>query len=134
MNFGAIKVQADYTFMGNIQAYIAYVNSIIAQNQAIFNANNGKVGGALNEAYFNQLSFNGSLLLDIPEQGTNRFITVIVYADGEQIWASDVTSQDPIRLPAAKKGYVYEIRISGNTPVRMVAMASSIGELRQIAQ
>lgn len=133
-NFGAIKVQADYTFMGNIQAYIEYVLSIIAQNQAIFDANGGNVGGEINNMLFNELSFNGSLLKDIPEQGTNRFITVIVYADGEQIWAADVLSEEPLRLPAMQKGYTYEIRISGNTPVRMVAMASSIGELRQIAQ
>lgn len=132
-NFGAIKVQADYTFMGNIQAYIEYVLSIIAQNQAIFDANGGKVAGEINGGYFNQFSFNGSLLKDIPEQGTNRYITVIVYADGEQIWAADILSQEPLRMPALQKGYVYELRISGNTPVRMVAMASSIGELRQIA-
>lgn len=131
-NFGAIKVQADYTFMGNIQAYIEYVLSIIAQNQAIFDANGGEVGGEINNGYFNQFSFNGSLLLDIPEQGTNRFITVILYADGEQIWAGDILSQEPLRLPALQKGYVYEVRISGNTPVRMVAIASSIGELRQL--
>lgn len=134
VNFGAIKVQADFTFMGNIQAYIAYVNSIIAQNQTIFDANAGQVGGTLNDPYLNEFSLNGSRLLDIPEQGTTRFITVIVYADGEQVWAGDVVSQEPIRLPAAEKGYVYEILISGNTPVRMVAVASSIGELRQIAQ
>jgi hypothetical protein len=132
-NFGAIKVQADYTFMGNIQAYIAYVLSIIAQNQEIFDASGGRVGGEIDGSYFNQFSFNGSLLKDIPEQGTNRYITVILYADGEQVWAGDILSQEPLRLPALQKGYVYEIRISGNTPVRMVAVASSIGELRQIA-
>lgn len=132
-NFGAIKVQADYTFMGNIQAYIQYVLAIIAQNQAIFDANGGEVAGEINGSYFNQFSFNGCLLKDIPEQGTNRYITVIVYADGEQVWAGDILSQEPLRMPALQKGYVYEIRISGNTPVRMVAMASSIGELRQIA-
>ena len=131
-NFAAIKVQADYTFMGNIQAYIQYVLSIIAQNQAIFDANGGKVGGVINSGYFNQFSFNGSLLKDIPEQGTNRFVTVIIYADDKQVWAGDILSQEPLRLPALQKGYVYEIRISGNTPVRMVAIASSINELRQL--
>lgn len=131
-NFAAIKVQADYTFMNNIQAYIDYVLQIIADNAIIFASLGGKVGGEINGTYFNELSFNGSLLKDIPEQGTNRYITVIVYADGQQVWAADVISQEPLRMPALQKGYVYEVRISGNTPVRMVAMASSISELRQL--
>ena len=43
-NFAAIKVQADYTFMNNIQAYIDYVLQIIADNDIIFASLGGKVG------------------------------------------------------------------------------------------
>lgn len=131
-NFGAVKVGADYDFMNNIGAYIAYVNAIKAQNAILFAGSAGKVGGQLNSGTLNQYTLNGSLLLNIPEQGTNRFITLIVYADGVQIYQADVLNQEPLRLPAAQKGYVYEMTISGNTPVRFVAMASSIGELRMI--
>ncbi len=132
-NFGAIKVGADYSFMSDIDAYIAYVDEIKAINAELFLDYAGNVEGQLNTNYINELSFNGSLLLDIPEEGTTRYITVIVYADGQQIWTADILSQEPLRLPAMQKGYVYEIRVSGNTPVRMVAMASSIGELRMLA-
>ena len=132
MNFAALKVSADYFFMGNIDAYIAYVNEIKAINNALFLANAGNVGGQLNTEPLNTLPINGSLLLDIPEEGTTRYITVIVYADGEQVFTADVLSPEPIRMPALEKAYVYEIRVSGNTPVRMVAMASSIGELRML--
>ena len=131
-NFGAVKVGADYDFMNNIAAYIAYVNAIRAQNAILFANYAGNVQGQLNTGVLNQFTFNGSLLLDIPEQGTNRFITLIIYADGVQIYQADVLSQEPLRLPAAQKGYVYEMLISGNTPVRFVAMANSIGELRLI--
>jgi len=133
-NFGAVKVQADYTFMDDIDAYIAYVDAIRAQNAILFAGYGGNVEGQLNTGVLNQFTLNGSLLLDIPEQGTNRFITLIVYADGEIIYQADVLSQEPLRMPALQKGYVYEILVSGNTPVRMVAMASSIGELRMIGQ
>lgn len=132
-NFGAIKVGADYSFMSDIDAYIAYVDEIKAINAELFLDYAGNVEGQLNTNYINELSFNGSLLIDIPEEGTTRYITVIVYADGQQIWTADILSQEPLRLPAMQKGYVYEIRVSGNTPVRMVAMASSIGELRMLA-
>jgi hypothetical protein len=118
--------------MDDIDAYIAYVDAIRAENAILFTEYGGNVEGQLNTGVLNQFTLNGSLLLDIPEQGTNRFITLIVYADGEIIYQADVLSQEPLRMPAAQKGYVYELLISGNTPVRFVAMASSIGELRMI--
>jgi hypothetical protein len=132
-NFGAIKVQADFGFMDDLDAYNAYVAYVEAINAALFVGNAGNVEGQMNTGLINQFSFNGSLLLDIPTLGTTRYITVIIYADGQQIWEGDILNQEPLRLPALQKGYVYEIRISGNTPTRMVAVASSIGELRQIA-
>lgn len=132
LNFGAIKVQADYDFMGDIAAYNAYVQAIKDANIAIYTSLGGKVKGELNTSLINELTINGSLLKDLPELGTNRYITLIVYADGQQIFAADVLSQEPLRMPAAKKGYVYELVISGNTPVRMVCMASSISELKQL--
>jgi hypothetical protein len=132
LNFGAIKVQADYDFMGDIAAYNAYVQAIKDANLAIYAANGGKVKGELNTSLIDELTINGSLLKDLPEFGTNRYITLIVYADGQQIFAADVLNQEPLRMPAAKKGYVYELVVSGNTPVRMICMASSIGELRTL--
>ncbi len=131
-NFGAVKVQADYSFMNDIDAYIAYVDAIRAANAILFADYGGNVEGQLNTGVLNQFTLNGSLLLDIPEQGANRFITLIIYADGEIIYQADVLSQEPLRMPALQKGYVYEILVSGNTPVRFVAMATSIGELRMI--
>jgi hypothetical protein len=133
MNFAALKVSADFAFMGNLDAYIAYVDEIKAINAELFLDYAGNVEGQLNTNYINELSFNGSLLLDIPEEGTTRYITVIVYADGEQIFTADVLSPEPLRMPAVEKAYIYEIRVSGNTPVRMVAMANTVGELRMLA-
>ena len=133
VNFGALKVGADYSFMDDVQDYINYVIALIAENQALYAQLNGNVSGALGQNDLNVLSVNGSLLQDVPEQAGFRSITVIVYVDGEQIFETSVTSQEPIRMPANEKGYVYEVRISGNTPVSSVIMASSISELRQVA-
>lgn len=130
LNFGAMKVQANFTFMDDLAAYNAYVNALKAANAALFA---GNVQGQFNSGYINQYEFNGSLLVNIPPLGATRFITVILYADGVQIFQKDILNQEPFRLPALQKGYVYEIRISGNTPTRMVALASSIGELRELA-
>jgi len=102
----------------SINAYIQEVIAIIAANQAFYLATGGAVGGDVNSEPLNMLEVNGTFLQDIPEQGQTRFITLIVYADGEQIFTTDVMTQEPIRMPALQKGYVYEIRISGNTPVQ----------------
>ena len=131
-NFAAVKVQADYGYMDDIDAYNELVDALIAYNEALYLATGGNVGGEMNGEELNFYTMNGSLLKDIPIIGTSRYINLIIYADGEQIFTADVLTQEPIRMPAYQKGYVYEIRISGNTPVRMVAMASSIGELRQV--
>lgn len=133
INFGAMKVQADYSFMDSAEAYIAYVDALIAQNEALFASLSGKVGGTVNDDAINALAVNGSLLENIPEQATFRSINIIVYADGEQIFEKGVVNQEPFRMPAHEKSYVYEIRVSGNTPVRSITMASSIGELRNVA-
>lgn len=132
VNFGAMKVQADFPFMDNIADYIAYVDTLIAENLAIFADLGGLVGGSVNDNVINELTINGSYLLDIPEQANFRNINIIVYADGVQIFEKGVTDQEPFRMPAAEKAYVYEIRVSGNTPVRLITMASSIGELREV--
>ena len=132
LNFGAVKVQADFDFMGDIAAYNAYVQAIKDANAAIYASTYGKILGEIDTSYIHQLTINGSLLKDIPELGSNRYITLIVYADGKQIFSADILNDEPLRMPAAQKGYVYELVISGNTPVRMVCMATSVGELRQL--
>ena len=128
-----MKVQADFGFMDDLDAYNAYVAYVESLNIALFTSTGGNVEGQLNTGYINQFEFNGSLLLDVPTLGTTRYINVILYADGVQVFQKDVLTQEPFRLPSLQKGYVYEIRVSGNTPTRMVALASSIGELRQVA-
>ena len=132
-NFGAAKIQADYQYMTDIDAYNALVATIRAANLALFTSLGGLVRGNINDDEINGLTINGSLLADIPEQGDTRFINFILYADGKQIFNTNVTSQEPFRLPSLQKGYVYEVLLSGNVPLRIVDIASSIGELKQIA-
>ena len=132
-NFGAVKVQADYGYMEDIEAYNALVASIIAANEALFAEVGGSPLATLNDIPLNDgWSLNGSILGDIPPYGETRTVNLAFYADSELVYNTNVTSQEPIRLPAGFKSYVWEIVVSGNTPVRSVAMASSISELREV--
>lgn len=131
-NFAAGKVQADYQYMTDVEAYNAFVAALKAANLALYTASGGQVGGTIDGQEFNLYTINGSALYDIPEIGATRFVNFILYADGVQVFAKNCVNQEPFRLPALQKGYIYEILLSGNVPVRSAVIASSIGELRQL--
>lgn len=133
VNFAAFKVIANYDYISDGAAYNALVASIIAANQALFASASGNLQSALNANTLNSLPVNGSILTTIPgSPATTRTITIFVYGDGSLIYTTGVTNQEPIRLPATTKAYTYEIKISGNVPVRGFDMATSIGELRAL--
>lgn len=133
VNFGAMKVQADYSVVTDTQAYNALVAEIVAYNQAIFGTSSGNLRGAMNANYVNEFVLNGSILRDIPPLQGSRSINVFIYADGSLIYTTGMYSNEPVRLPVATKAYEYEIEITGNVPVSGVIIASSIGELRQVS-
>lgn len=132
MNYAAIKVQADFDYISDGTAYNALLASIIAANQATYAANSGNVRGALNWQTLNTPLVNGSLLTPLPSEATSRVINVLVYADETLLFSSGVTSPEPMRIPVGTKAYVYEITVSGNSPVRGVQMSTSINELRTL--
>jgi len=129
-NFAAFKLQADWTYIEDIAAYNAYVASIVAANQALW-ASGVDLHGPLNATYLGEQEVNGSLLEDIPTAADVRNVQVIVNADNAQIFAQGVTSQEPVRMPAVNKNYIYEIKLTGNAPIRQFRMATGIGELKQ---
>lgn len=133
VNFGAMKVQADYGDVGDTAAYNALVAEITASNQVVFAANSSNLQGALNANRVNQYVLNGSMLRDIPPLQGARSVNVFIYADEDLIHTVGMFSNEPVRLPVTTKAYKYEIEITGNVPVSGVIIASSIGELKQVS-
>lgn len=129
-NFAAFKVQADWTYLNDVNSYNAAVAAVIASNQAIW-ASGVPLQGVVNGSTVNGLALNGSILTNIPDAADVRNINVVVTGDGTQLFGNGVTSQEPVRLPATSKNYVYEITLTGNSPIRQFRMATGIGELRQ---
>lgn len=128
-SFAAMKLQADWDYINSATAYQAQRAAIIASNQALW-ASGVSLQGALGAAPVNQLQINGSRLEDLPTAADLRNVQVIVTGDGVQLYALGITSQEPVRLPANAKPYVYEVTLTGNAPVREFVMATSISELR----
>jgi hypothetical protein len=129
-SFAALKVQADWPYIGDIGAYNTAVAAIIAANQALWNSGQD-LRGSLNGNYVNQYAVNGNRLQNITDIANNRGIQATLVADDVQIFSQGITSQEPVRLPAGTKNYVYEIKLTGNAPLRQFRMATSIGELKQ---
>jgi hypothetical protein len=133
VNFGAMKVQADYSVVSNTAAYNALVAEIIAYNQSVFATSSSNLQGALNANRVNQFVLNGSILRDIPPLQGARSVNVFIYADEDLIHSVGLFSNEPVRLPVTTKAYKYEIEITGNVPVSGVLIAGTIGELKQVA-
>jgi len=132
-NFGICKVIANYDYLNDSSAFYAFVAAIAAANQLLFASAGGELKSTVNGYTLNSTAVNGSILQDIPKvSGDTRVINIFVYADGSLIFSTGVTNEEPIRMPVATKAYSYEIRITGNTPVRGFDMATSIGELRTL--
>jgi hypothetical protein len=57
------------------------------------------------------------------------YVTVNLYADGTLVYTSNITDDQPIRLPAMTRSYYWEMELVGNVPVRRIAIATSVAEL-----
>lgn len=130
-NYAALKLQADWTYISDVNAYNAALDEIVAANQAIW-ASGVNLQGAVAGTALNTFSLNGSVLANQPTAADVRNVNVVVNSDNAQMFAVGVTSQEPIRMPASSKGYVYEVKLTGNAPIRTFRMATTVGELRQV--
>jgi len=129
-NFGVLKLQADWAYIADTTGYNEYVDAVIAANQAIWTAGT-QLKSQVARQVVNTIAVNGSIMTDIPTAAEVRNVQVIVNADNAQVFSSGVTSQEPVRMPASNKNYVYEVKLTGNAPIRQFRMATSIGELKQ---
>jgi hypothetical protein len=130
-NFAVMQVHADWSYISSTAGYNAQVQQIIAANQAIW-ASGAALNSTANAQAVNSYTLNGSILTPIPAVADTRNMQAIVTGDDTQMASSGFTSQDPVRMPASSRAYVYEIKLTGNAPLRGFAMATSIGELRQV--
>ncbi|MFZ6731992.1 hypothetical protein ACO0LG_08745 [Undibacterium sp. Ji42W] len=135
LNFGAIKLDADFIYMRDTSAYQAALAVQAAQNATIFAAAaTTSLGGCFGDAQLNGMMLNGSNLVSgLVNPLDFRSASLVVFADGKQVFATGVTSMEPIRMPAGYKAYEWEVQITGNVPVRGFVMSTTVGELRQVS-
>ena len=130
-NFAVAKVQADWASLSNVGTYNEYVAAITASNQAVWSAGT-PLQSTMDSVVVNGMQINGSVLQNIPTLAETKSVQAFIYANGELAATQGFSSQDPMRLPASGKEYLYEVLLTGNAPLRKFVMAASIGELRQL--
>lgn len=130
-NFAIAKVQADWGYIGDTDAYNELIAVITASNQAIWAAGT-PLQSTVNGSLVNGMQVNGSILANIPTQAETRVVQAFVYANDVLVSEHGFTDQEPERMPAGKKEYIYEVKLTGNAPLRKFAMATSIAELRAV--
>ena len=128
-NFAVSKTQANWDYMDDTEAYNALVAEIIAANQALW-ASGALLKSTVDSAVVNDIVVGGSILTPIPPKAETRTVQALIYANGQLVATVGYTGQDPIRLPATSKEYLWEIQLVGNAPLRTFAIATSVGELR----
>lgn len=128
-NFAVMKAQVDWDAINSVAAYNAVIAQIIAANQAYW-ATGATRFSTVNRVPLNTLALNSSVLQPIPTLQDIRNVQILLFANGVQVYSTGVTSQEPIRLPASGKEYLWEVKITGNVGLRSFAMANAVGELR----
>ena len=131
LNFAVMKAQADWDAIDSVAAYNAVVDEIIAANEAYWATGLTRFS-TLNRTPINTYTINGSILQPIPTTQDVSNIQILLFANGVQVYSIGVTGQEPQRLPAGTKDYIWEIKITGNVGLREFRMATDITELRMV--
>lgn len=134
INFSCMQANADFEAVQDASTYNDTVAQVTASNAATYayGQSNGPLYGEFNWVMWGERQWNGSAMVEVPDAADVRYTTVIVYADGEQVFSAPITSMTPVRMPAGFTARRWEIYISGNMDVMSVALATSISELKEL--
>lgn len=130
-SFAALKINANYTYMNDISAFTLALAAFNATNTSVFAVTTASLGGCFSEPIMAGLLLNGSNMnTGFSNPLDYRSAVVTIFADDAVVYSTGITNLEPIRLPSGFMAYEWEIQVSGNVPLRGVAMSTSMGELR----
>lgn len=128
LNLGAAKVDfestmspADYTAAKSQYAANVATNAALIADQQL---------GAYAQDAYNVYAINESALIHAALNFDKMSFTL--YANGVEVYHTDLDNTDAFRLPAGYKGDVLSFRLVGNMKVRSVKMAETMIGLKQV--
>lgn len=131
VNFSALQVEANFEDVDLANALIAENAAIIASNQALF-ASGVNLMSAVNAHDVNDMYVNGSLMAEIPDEVSSRFIQISIYCNGVLVTTRQITDRQTYRLPSGFKGDRWQFRVTGNVPIKAIKFAETGKELAEL--
>jgi hypothetical protein len=131
VNFSALQVEANFEDAELAAALIAENALILAANQALF-ASGANLMAALNAHVVNGMAVNGSLMAEIPDEVSSRFIQISVYCNGVLVTTKQITNRLTYRLPSGFKGDRWQFKVTGNVPIKAIKFAETAKELAEL--
>ena len=146
-NLGAARVFADYEgALADLEEIEAYNAAAIVYNLAIraltnqFGCVNGPAGftnGTGAKVYtpggFNSIGFNrgaNALVQRAIDTDTIKSVTFRLWAKGDEVLTTTLTSDEVFRLPAGYKTDTFEVSVSGNTRTKAIHFGETPNSLR----
>lgn len=102
--------------------------TILINNTALLAQGADAIEGALGATAVGMIPIGGSNLMDAPDEVPSRVLFSLLKA-GQVVFARELNSIKPFRLPPGKKSEVYAVQISSTLPIYGVTVAQSMGEL-----
>lgn len=144
VNFGRFVVEATYSLLVDTAAQAAQLAANAAYNATILAASEtypktGKTKGEFDGAMWNELTWDGSLLREIPNNGQfydSRYMLfeAMTEVDGTMttVHSESVDDKDMRTMPSGFKSDVWKFRLAGNIPATALKVASTPRELKQL--
>jgi len=131
INLSALQVEASFEDVDLANALIAENEEIILANQTLF-ASGTPLLAELNSHAINGMHVNGSLMQEIPNDVSRRFIQIFVYCSGVLVATKQITGRHTYRLPSGFKGDRWQFRVTGNVPIKTIKFAETAKELAEL--
>lgn len=126
-SFGCVLIEGASELTPEEQAAIeAQIADIEAQNAIIFASK--YIGGEINGSAFNSYGVNGDAMLQVTS--ANSFISVEIYADS--VLLATISEINTVKRLPPKKARMWEVRVSGTTPIAQITLASVPRELNGV--
>jgi hypothetical protein len=107
------------------QARLDEIAATNAYNEEVFAS--PSVGGEIDGAAFDAFAINSDKLSRLPPE---KFVSVLVYADGELI--RTVSELDQAKRIKPRSARVWEIQVNGTAPIEQVTLATAVRELAEV--
>ncbi len=127
INFSTARVRVDQDFYNYVMEIMAANNYLSTSNEASFNA--GSIGGSLNTENFNEMNFNGDVLISQSSISITPAVRFELWVDRVRVFEKHIYNDEIFRLPDGIRGSRLEIKLSGFIPVKQVAVANSVQEI-----